>query len=144
MFWPTAEELEEIKQEDEEFYPKLTSKIEEMHRRREERENYIEARYAEVEKKAKEYPKIIEAYRKQLRDQQAAIDEEKRVKDDKIKEIQVRHHFLPISGFVIEPASLQSYFGFAIDVTDPRFAAMMAKKELEEKQVRKLTLLSQD
>jgi len=118
VFWPTQDELEEIRQEDEELHPKLSVTIEQMQQSKAEREKETTARYAEVEKNAKEYPKLLEAYRNRLREQQRGIDEEKRVKDDKIKEI-------------------QSYFGFAIDVTDPRFAAMMAKKEMDERQVRK-------
>jgi len=118
VLWPTLEELDEMRQEDDELHPKLEQTVEQMHQLRTARAKEIEDRYVDVEKKAKEYPKLIAEYRNKLKAQQAAIDEEKRAKDDKIKEI-------------------QSYFGYAIDVTDPRFAAMMAKKEMEERQIMK-------
>jgi len=118
VHWPTAEELEEKRQVDDELEAKLLPTIAEMQQLKAQRQKEEEQRFVELDKKAKEYPKIMEAYRQKLRAAQDEIDEENRMKDDKIKEI-------------------QSYFGFAIDVSDPRFAAMMAKKELEEKQARK-------
>jgi len=121
VHWPTSDELEEKRREDEELEPKLLPTMIEMQRLKAEQQKAVEERYVELEQKTKEYPKIMEAHRKKLRTQQEAIEEEKRLKDDKVKEI-------------------QSYFGFAIDVSDPRFAAMMAKKELEEKAAKRKRL----
>jgi len=118
LMWPSRQELDVIKDEDELFNPKLHETIAEVRRKAAELAETRKAQLVEVENKIKEYPKVLEAHRQKLLDQQEELDRDERQKREKVQKI-------------------QEHFGYAVSPDDPRFVAMMEKMQMEERKAAK-------
>uniref|UniRef100_A0A914VHF7 Large ribosomal subunit protein mL64 n=1 Tax=Plectus sambesii TaxID=2011161 RepID=A0A914VHF7_9BILA len=120
LLWPTDKELDEQLALNRDMQPYLPDVV-----RKHNAEQKAEAlrqskRIAEVEANEKKYAKVLAAFEAEQLKAVKEIDEVEAKRQEKIREI-------------------QEYFGYWIDPKDPRFGAMQAQKEAEEKKVAKAT-----
>jgi len=111
--WPTSKELQEIQEYEAEFEPSLQELFARRDAKHKEDQELRMEREEHVSQQMEKMPEIIAAYKNTIAKRR---DEEKRV-DDKRK-------------VLLEEA--RDYFGFTIDVRDPRFIQMKEDRDEAE------------
>ncbi|XP_062875133.1 large ribosomal subunit protein mL64 [Trichomycterus rosablanca] len=117
--WPSSAQLQELIQEEREWYPPLEEMLKNIAAKEKERNDKRLAREKLIAANMAKMPKMIADWRKEKREAKTKLKEDKAKKERLLAEARER-------------------FGYALDPRSPKFQEMLADIEKEEKKKRKL------